>query len=300
MATTVFNSSEVLNSIDNSSLMLHLTGRKSNSELFSITPTVKSNVQQDIINLIEKQIEFYSGQSLKTYDIVGALDNVVEVAKLDDFNNEFHMIVKSLGQPNSYHNIDPNDFDFFTYEMNDKKGNPIYIFRRINRMKALKKGILGRLQSGIFSQIKSSNLLGIDNAIDFLVFNDQIFIFHHISLERVLKLKDKFKTKAEEVLSNSEFTKKIKNFDNLKEKALENGNYVKRLAKLHGDKGVTAFLDKIDKTKAVIDQFDLDIEVSNGQLIYRDDTQIGNFVNLMQDSYYRTLIGEQNGIDEKR
>ena len=63
---------------------------------------------------------------------------------------------------------------------------------------------------------------------------------------------------------------------------------------------MTAFLDKIDKTKAVIDQFDLDIEVSNDQLIYRDDTQIGNFVNLMQDSYYRTLIGEQNGIDEKR
>lgn len=59
-------------------------------------------------------------------------------------------------------------------------------------------------------------------------------------------------------------------------------------------------LDKINVTKDVIEQFDLDIEVNNGKLIYRDETQIGNFVNLMQDSYYRTLIGNQNGIDEKR
>lgn len=75
---------------------------------------------------------------------------------------------------------------------------------------------------------------------------------------------------------------------------------MKRLAKLYKNKGVTAFLDKIDKTRDVIKQFNLDIEVSNGMLIYRDETQIGNFVNLMQDSYYRTLIGNQNGIDEKR
>lgn len=60
------------------------------------------------------------------------------------------------------------------------------------------------------------------------------------------------------------------------------------------------FLDKIDRTRNVIGQFNLDIEVNNGQLIYRDETQIGNFVNLMQDSYYKTLIGDQNGIDEKR
>ena len=75
---------------------------------------------------------------------------------------------------------------------------------------------------------------------------------------------------------------------------------MKRLAKLYKDGGVTTFLKKIDKTRDVIKQFNLDIEVSNGKLIYRDETQIGNFVNLMQDSYYKTLIGDQKGIDEKR
>ena len=280
--------------------MVHLTGRKYNGDLFSVTPTINKNVQQEIIDLIEKQISYYDNQNLKQYDIVGSIDDTVEYANSNDYINKLNEIFSSLKQPMVLNDIDPNSFDFFTYEFKSTNGKPIYVFRKINRMKALKKGILGEIANGSFTKIKSSKLLGIDNAIDFIVIDDKIFIFHHISLERVLKLNDQFKDKAKDVLSNDEFAEKIKNFDELKKRALENGNYVKRLAKLYKNDGITAFLEKIDRTKSVIDQFNLDIEVNKGQLIYRDETQIGNFVNLMQDSYYKTLIGNQNGIDEKR
>ena len=300
MNTQKFDSAKLLSNLSRNSLMLHLTGRKYNGDLFSVTPTINKNVQQDIIDLIEKQISYYDNQNLKQYDIVGSIDDTVEYANSNDYINKLNEIFSSLKQPMGINDIDPNSFDFFTYEFKSTNGKPIYVFRKINRMKALKKGILGEIANGSFTKIKSSKLLGIDNAIDFIVIDDKIFIFHHISLERVLKLNDQFKDKAKDVLSNDEFAEKIKNFDELKKRALENGNYVKRLAKLYKNDGITAFLEKIDRTKSVIDQFNLDIEVNKGQLIYRDETQIGNFVNLMQDSYYKTLIGNQNGIDEKR
>lgn len=300
MIAKKFDSKKMLNNIDKKSLMLHLTGRKSNGKLFSITPTIKLNVQKEIITIIKDQINCYDRQNLENYNIVGANDNTVEIANISDVSSELNEIVNSLKQPTVLTNINPSSFDFFTYELKSIDNKPIYVFRKINKMKTLKRGILGEIVKGSFNKIQSSKLLGIDNAIDFIVIGSKIFIFHHISLERVLKLKDKFKDKAKEVLSNTEFAKKIKNFDKLKERALENGNYVKRLAKLYKNDGVTTFLDKINVTKDVIEQFDLDIEVNNGKLIYRDETQIGNFVNLMQDSYYRTLIGNQNGIDEKR
>lgn len=295
-----FNSIKILNSIDENGLMLHLTGRRRDGSLFSITPSLHDVVQKEIINIIKNQVKYYNEQNLKRYNIVGVMDDTVEFANVSDFTNELDKIFNSLKRPVTDKKINPNTYDFFTYELKNKNGDSIYIFRKINRMKTLKKGIIGRLAEGCFEKIESSKLLGIDDAIDFIVIDDKIFIFRHISLERVLKLKDQFKDKAEKVLSNTEFTEKIKNFDELKKKALGNGNYVKRLAKLYKNKGVTAFLDKIDKTRDVIKQFNLDIEVSNRMLIYRDETQIGNFVNLMQDSYYRTLIGNQNGIDEKR
>lgn len=300
MNTQKFDSAKLLSNFSRNSLMLHLTGRKYNGDLFSVTPTINKNVQKEIISLIEKQVSYYDNQNLKQYDIVGAIDDTVEYANSNDFIDKLNEIFSSLKQPMALNNIDPNSFDFFTYEFKSTNGKPIYVFRKINRMKALKRGILGEIANGSFTKIKSSKLLGIDNAIDFIVIDDKIFIFHHISLERVLKLNDQFKDKAKDVLSNDEFAEKIKNFDELKKRALENGNYVKRLAKLYKNDGITAFLEKIDRTKSVIDQFNLDIEVSKGQLIYRDETQIGNFVNLMQDSYYKTLIGNQNGIDEKR
>ncbi|WP_407366667.1 Kiwa anti-phage protein KwaB-like domain-containing protein [Limosilactobacillus vaginalis] len=300
MNTQKFDSAKLLSNLSRNSLMLHLTGRKYNGDLFSVTPTINKNVQQEIIDLIEKQISYYDNQNLKQYDIVGSIDDTVEYANSNDYINKLNEIFSSLKQPMVLNDIDPNSFDFFTYEFKSTNGKPIYVFRKINRMKALKKGILGEIANGSFTKIKSSKLLGIDNAIDFIVIDDKIFIFHHISLERVLKLNDQFKDKAKDVLSNDEFAEKIKNFDELKKRALENGNYVKRLAKLYKNDGITAFLEKIDRTKSVIDQFNLDIEVNKGQLIYRDETQIGNFVNLMQDSYYKTLIGNQNGIDEKR
>lgn len=301
MSDDIFNAKTLLNSIDNSSLMLHLTGRKRDNDLYSITPTIESKVQTEIINMIEAQIFYYDNQRLKAYNIVGSSDETVEVTEFENFKDELDEIISSLKVPNACSNIDPNDYDFFVYELRNKKGkNPVYIFRRLNKMKALKKGIIGQIINGAFSSLESSKFLGIDNALDFIVINKKIFVFHHISLERILKLKDKFKEKAKEVLNNDEFPDKIKNFNKLKEKSLENGNYVKRLAKLHDNGKVTAFLDQIDRTKSVIDQFDLDIEVENGKLVYRDETQVGNFINLMQDSYYRTLIGKQNGIDENR
>ncbi|MCE0560912.1 DUF4868 domain-containing protein [Limosilactobacillus fermentum] len=295
-----FDSAKLLSAFNENSLMLHLTGRRHNGSLFSVTPTINESVQKEIIKLIKNQINCYDNQNLKQYNIVGSNDDTVEYANVNDFINELGKVCGSLKQPTVLNNIDPNSFDFFTYELKSTNNKPIYVFRKINRMKALKRGILGEIVKGRFNKIKSSELLGIDNAIDFIIINNKIFIFHHISLERVLKLNDQFKDKAKDVLSNDEFAKKIKNFNELKKRALENGNYVKRLAKLYKNNGIIMFLDKIDRTIKVIDKFNLDIEVKNGQLIYRDETQIGNFVNLMQDSYYKTLIGDQNGIDEKR
>ena len=236
----------------------------------------------------------------KSYNIIGAEDDIVEVTNVADFNESWDKIKQSFAQPTISSKVTVNHYDFFTYELDTSNNKKMYVLRRINKVKAIKSGILGKLFDGEFSKIETSNLLGIDNAIDLLIYEDKIWVFKHIALERIFKLKDEFKEKAKEVLENKIFTDKIKNFDNLKERALKNGNYVKRLAKLHDSSQVTLFLNKIDKTEIVIEKFALDIEVENGVLIYRDETQVGNFINLMQDSYYQTLIGEENGIDENR
>ena len=92
MNTQKFDSAKLLSNFSRNSLMLHLTGRKYNGDLFSVTPTINKNVQKEIISLIEKQVSYYDNQNLKQYDIVGAIDDTVEYANSNDFIDKLNEI----------------------------------------------------------------------------------------------------------------------------------------------------------------------------------------------------------------
>lgn len=300
MKNSYFNPVDINNLIVRDSVVLHLTGYTQSGKCRTITPAINSNIKNEIIDIICNQLNCYKGLELKSYNIIGAEDDIVEETNVTDFSESWNKITQSFALPTDSSTVKVKCYAFFTYELETNDNKKMYVLRRINKVKAIKSGILGKLLDGKFSKIETSNLLGIDNAIDLLIYENKIWVFKHIALERIFKLKDEFKEKAKEVLENKKFTGRIKNFNKLKKRALKNGNYVKRLAKLHDNSQVTLFLDEIDKTKIVIEKFNLDIEVENENLIYRDETQVGNFINLMKDSYYQTLIGEADGIDEKR
>lgn len=285
--------------IDKDKVRLRLTEYTRQGEYFSINPKINYKVKVAIVDIIQNQLEYCKKLTIKHYNIVGADDDTIEEVAVSEYEDAWTKITHSFETLNEIKNINMRDYDFFTYELNLTNKDNIFFLRRVNKMKSIKSGFLGKLFNGEFSKIETSNLLGIDNNIDLIIYKNKFYILRHIALERILKLKDQFREKAEDVLNNELFTEKIKNFDRLKEQALDNANYIKRLAKLHDNKG-TLFLDRIEETEKVIERFSLDIEVKNGVLIYRDDTQVGNFINLMQDSYYQTLIGKENGVNERR
>ncbi|RIL82534.1 hypothetical protein BUY23_12970, partial [Staphylococcus cohnii] len=66
------------------------------------------------------------------------------------------------------------------------------------------------------------------------------------------------------------------------------------------DSRVTLFLDDLITTEKVVIQFNLNINVDiEKQKVYvTDDGQLNELINLMQDSYYQTLIGQRKGIDD--
>ena len=145
-------------------------------------------------------------------------------------------------------------------------------------------------------------MVGIDDKIDFIIYNNNIYVLYHVAFERIFNLTEGFHNAAVSVLKRKELGNSIKNFDKLREDILDNLSYIKRVSKLSKDDNETStlFLKNLDETKAVIDEFNLDIEVDrNNMIIYDNKTQLGNFINLMQDSYYRTLIGKRKGCNER-
>lgn len=293
---------EEINDIKESNMallhMAHWTGTK----IKVVTPKIGKNLENKLLDIVIKNLESKKEYSEEPYNVVGSKDDTVETANKSDYESKISDILKAIEEPTVKFKFQPNNFDFFIYEFPLTEERSILVFRRTKKMQFLKKGFIGQLSEGYFKDIDEENLIGIDDCIDFILDGDDIIIFQHISFERVLKLKNEFTRIAREVLDKSEFEEKIVGFDELKSIALNNGNYVKRLSKLGGTNRPTLFLEDLEKTKQVSEEFNLEIkvDVAKERIFFEDATQVGDFINFMQDAYYQTLIGNELGRDEMR
>ena len=190
--------------------------------------------------------------------------------------------------------------NFVIYEFRTMKGIS-YFMRRYTKLQIFKKGFLGRLMDDKFEKLDASKLLGIDATVDIIVDGHDILIIQHTAFERIFDLDGEFVEAAKEVLSNPKLGEKIEGFKQLKEDLLDNGSYVKRVSKLKNRKNAMVFLDAPENTKKAIDEFRLNIPISpSNKYVYTEKSQLGEFINLMQDAYYKTIIGGEKGTDERR
>ena len=286
---------------ESDTLFLHMAHWTSKT-IKVVTPTIGKKLKNKLFDIVITNLKSKTGCSEEPYNVVGSKDDTIEIAHKADYKDEISKILEAIEKPAVKFDFRQNDFDFFIYEIQLTEDRSILAFRRTKKMRFLEKGFIGKFSEGHFKDIDEENLIGIDDCVDFILDSDDVRIFQHISFERILKLKNEFTQMARKVLDKNEFKEKIVDFDKLKNIALNNGNYVKRLSKFGDTNRPTLFLEDLQKTKQVSDKFDLGIraDVSNGRIFFDDVTQVGDFINLMQDAYYQTLIGNELGRDEMR
>jgi len=279
-------------------LHIHFCYQNDDNEYISLTPDISSDVKNEINGIIQNNLNRYESYSQVEYNQTGGLDGTVETCATADFEIVSDLVA-SFDRPQSGE-INPKEISFLVYEI-QYEDEKIYFMRRHNKLKSFRKGFFGYLRGGRFNSINSEEFLGVDDKIDLIVYEDDIAIFYHTSFERIFNLSEQFIETATEVLENQLFLERIEGFNELKEDLLGNMNYVKRVSRLVEAETSLLFLQNLEETQNVIDEFDLDIRVNEHQkLVYRDKTQLGNFINLMQDSYYKTLIGNDRGVDERK
>ena len=295
-----------VNSNDVNLYMVHNVNSKKGRGYSVVNPTIGNAFRQQLQSIVQDEITRYEGSPQAQYNPIGTLDNVVERAKVKSVK-PISTLKEALDKPLQKFNFNNDSFNCFIYEFSykDKNGElkSLLVFRRTKKFKSFKKGFIGYLINGTFNELKNSDMLATDEYIDFIMDEDDIYIFQHISFERIFNLRSKFIEKATSVLSNTKLSEKIENFDKLREEALDNQSYVKRLAKLNKGKNDAAlFLEDLDATKKVIVDFNLDIKFNEAgdKLVFRGESQVASFIGLMQDAYYQTLIGKHKGMDKRR
>lgn len=295
---------KVLSIIEKGSMSIYLGSKRQSKgkRYFIYRVSVSDKIEKWIK---DKHLEFIKINEKETteYNPIISQKDIIEIIPNNSINGLTDML----------HNIENTDttnnikkfkakFMILQYEYN---GTELIIVRRMFGENRLDQSLLAKLQDGYYDQIESDNSFFIDNEIDMIISKDATYIYHHISVERVFFMIEEFRNNAEKVLTVVEEKSKgkIKNFNSIKEKIIDHGRNVRRVAKLFEDNNrSTLFLDNFNTTIETIRDLKLNINITeeDGETFIdiTDDTEINELINLMQDSYYKTIIGGRDGIDE--
>lgn len=194
-----------------------------------------------------------------------------------------------------------NNLTFYCIEVND--GDSVYrFFRRVTKFRRLSaSGILAWFSGNELNKMEQQ-MLGLDGFIDLVCVDDEIYIFNHIALERIFRLNEKYTSKAKEALSVLKSADGISNFDQFEEDCLRDQRYHKTLSKMIDcNDNLGDVFKNFSSILQVIDMFDLDIEVEEGdkpRLRYDDKKQRMDILRIINDAYYRSIIGKRTGIND--
>lgn len=272
-------------------------------QITAFEPTIYDNITKEIEGIVKKNIIKIDSTLIVPYNPIGSDDNTIEYCKVNKYKEVEMMYNKIIKSKPGVGKLTPDIIDFYIYEFSEDNRTVRFI-KRNRKMNILRKGFFGQVIGKEFKQIDESSLFMLDDKIDMIIFENEIFILNHISFERIFRLYNEFQERATKVLDDERLKKRIVHYNDLKEEILNNKNFVKRVSKLSYDsEGSMLFLNKdsIEKARTVIEKFSLDIKInSKDQYVYDNKLQASEFIKLMQDAYYKTLIGENLGTDDRR
>lgn len=276
-----------------------------NGNYVSFSPNIDAQIYDDLINLIIGYIDKFSNKSIVEYNPTGYKDETIEHYNISNLR-DYSKVLESF--KNSDHvetEIDPDNYNFYTFEITKKDDEfpNIKLFRRVTKFKKLhSKGIIARFNGNTLNKIESK-LIGIDGEIDVIIIDTDILILSHYSLERIFNLDEQFRDTASEFLNQKGLSEGITNFESFYEDCLNDGRYRKTLTKMSSENiDIGKTYDNYENIKKTIDMFNLDInynEEPSFSIVYEDKSQLMDILRILRDSYYRSIINEKIGVDDK-
>lgn len=290
---------------DNLNFNIFFTEKSRDGNYVSFSPNIDVQICDDLKSLILDYIDKFQDKSIVPYNPTGHKDGTIEECNISYINN-YARIVESFRCADSVETgIDPDNYNFYTFEIykEDSQFPNIKIFRRLTKFKKLhSKGIIARFNGNALNKIESK-LIGIDGEVDFIVVDNDILILSHYSLERIFNLDEQFRDTASEFLNQEGLSDGITNFEKFYEDCLNDGRFRKTLTKMASENiNVSKTYENCENIKKTIDIFSLDItynEDPSFSIVYENKDQIINILRILRDSYYKSTINEQIGVDDK-
>ena len=271
--------------------------RWSTNKYITHLPQLSSELQNEIIDTVLKPLNNLSGDNIVNYNPIGVGDGEIEILKVSQIE-KVGIFFDSIEDSNVFKElatlkVDKIDFQCIEISLN---GKCIYLFRQFQKLKRLRKGIIAQIVNNELKTM-SSNFLGIDELTDIIIFEKEVYIINHVSLERIFKYRDEFLKKTNEALGELLTKNVIVNIEQFTEDCCGDIRVMKRFTDIMTKGRLPLFFDNYDKVAEIVKYLNLDINFdSEGKLIYKERSQLFHIINLLSDSYFKTLLAERTGV----
>lgn len=275
--------------------------RKSNSSIskyITHNPSISEAVQVELFNTIfpyvDKQL---NSLKLVDYNPLGVLDGELESISAEEIPL-FQDFLNSITEENINKEMDSlriEKIDFYCIEIS-YDGKIVYMFRQFQKLKKLRQGFLTRIIDNELNVI-DNDFLGIDELIDMIVFEDKIYLFNHISLERVFSYRDEFLKKTNEALGEILTKNVISNIEQFADDCRNDIRIMKRFTNIMTKERLPLFFDNYDKVPEIVAELELDLDFDEeGKNIYKERSQLFHIINLLSDAYFKSLLAQRTGV----
>lgn len=297
---------------ENLDFRFYFTQKVDNERYSSFSPSISKELSKSLINIIIKNISNIEGiedMEQVNFNPVGHRDETLEIANIKDISN-YNYIINSYEEKNVSRSIETKDIiklSFYCFKIRFENDDEILFFRRVSKFKKLSKtGIMGYVKNNSFKQI-DGNILGLDGDVDIIVYDNQLLILNHISLERIFSINDKYVEKAKTTLKIIKKSDRIYNFRQFEEDCMNDLRVIRMLTKLLNEETIIDnCFGEFKNVKQVISIFELEINIkkikkgteNREMIVYENKEQLVDIIRIVRDSYYKSLIYGEAGIDD--
>ena len=267
---------------------------QTNNNVYSFTSRLNQQQQLDIINPTREAI---AGKDYSRYDALERRPNTIYYISQD--MTEYQSVGNILEVNEQLENGEVDRARITTI----KKGRFIFLFK-YNSGKLFKQGWKAIFnEEEAIVEYENDNVLLLSKLVPDIIIDAQYniaFILNVVQAEYILDINSLFTGTL------TEFSNNLREFNLMREETIEtfinqiNGknNYMRKLHKIQTTQSYQYFHQNIERIPEVIEQYGLTInfDSENGEIIFDNETDVGDVLHLFADDYIRRYISERDDV----
>ena len=277
---------------------------KTDTNIYSFRSLLTNEQQIDILNPIniylnEKEYEKYDSLERRVNVIYYITEQDQEFQSLNNIIEMNNQIINNDVNIATIKSIDHEKIKIIIF----KKGDFLFLYR-YNTSKLFRQGWRARFNNEeAVVEKENESILVLSKSIPDIIWDTKeniLFILNVTQAEYILEIDQLFRGTIDNVSIH------LKNFNLMKEdtiidflnKVSSKNTYMRKLHKIQTTQSYQYFHNNIERIPEVLRQYELNVnfDLENGQIIFDEETDVGDVLHLFADDYIKRYISERDDV----